>query len=120
MVKDAEKFKVADKQYQEKVKAMNSLETYTQNMATMLECHGAKVGLRERRKMGVAINLTIQWLDQNLVLAEGCKFEEKMIELEGVCGPIIKKMLETQNSSTSSNGASGSRAKIEIIKLELD
>lgn len=109
MLKDAEKYKVEDEKYRQKVKAMNALDNYTQDVMVMLKNHGNKIGLKDKRKMGDAIDQTVRWLDWNNLLVDGCRFEDKMKELESVCEPIIAKIMQHQNDDVPA-----SDIKIEI------
>ena len=117
-MKEAEKYKAADEEYRHKAKAMNDLDKYAFEMKRMLRCHWRKIGLKGKRKMGDAVDQTIQWLDWNSLLAEASKFEEKMKELESICEPIVKKIYTNLDADAASVEASISVPKIEIIELD--
>lgn len=66
----------------------------------------------DKRKVGDAIEKTLQWLEWNHLLAKACKFEEKMEELKSICEPIIAKMNQQKDACAKAI------PKIEIIELD--
>ncbi|KAH9605945.1 hypothetical protein KSS87_012920 [Heliosperma pusillum] len=99
MLKEAEKYKVEDEIYRQKVEAINSLENYAETMKRALRRHGRTVCRKKERKMGDAIEQTVQWLDWNFLLADVAKFKDKLKELEDICKPIVGLMLKGNNES---------------------
>lgn len=117
MMKDAEKYKDEDEKYRQKMKAMNSLETYAKCMKNTLRCYGKNIRLKDKRKMGDAIEQTIRWLDWNFLLSNVEKIEDKMKELESICEPIVANMSQSQHEVAATQ-ASRTAPKIEIIDID--
>ncbi|KAK9748932.1 hypothetical protein RND81_02G091300 [Saponaria officinalis] len=113
MLKEANKFKVEDEIYRQKVQARNALENYAGSMRSILRRHGRNVGRKEQRKMGDAIEQAIQWVDWNFLLADVRRFEDKMEELKEICDPIVSKMLQ----AVEIDGTDIS-PKVEIIDID--
>ncbi|XP_074321490.1 heat shock cognate 70 kDa protein-like [Silene latifolia] len=111
MLRDAEMYKVEDEQYRHKVKAMNELDNYTHYLASMLKRSGKRVGRKDERKVGDAIEKTRQWVDWNFMLAQGIKFEDKLKEVESICEPIIGKMNQAEKDGVTLQ-------KIEVIDID--
>ncbi|XP_021760868.1 heat shock cognate 70 kDa protein 2-like [Chenopodium quinoa] len=91
MIKVAEKLNYEDDQKRRKAKAKNDMENYAHEKRRLLRCDADKIGKKDRRKVEDAIQQTLQWLDWN-VLTEASKFEDKMLELQSICDPIIAQM----------------------------
>ncbi|KAL2893928.1 Heat shock cognate 70 kDa protein [Bienertia sinuspersici] len=92
MLREAEIYRYEDEQYKEKVRLMNELENYAEEMRCMVK--SKNIELNDKRKMEDAIDHTEQWLDWNYLHTESSKFKNKLKELESVCLPIISKMYE--------------------------
>ncbi|XP_074284326.1 heat shock cognate 70 kDa protein-like [Silene latifolia] len=107
MLKEADKYKVEDEIYRQKVEAINALENYAGTMKSMLRRHGRTVSRKQERKMGDAIEQTVQWLDWNFLLADVGKFKDKLKELKDICEPIVGRMLRDNENN-------GLAPKIEI------
>ncbi|KAF7147609.1 hypothetical protein RHSIM_Rhsim03G0170400 [Rhododendron simsii] len=105
MVQEAAKFKLEDEEQKKKDEVKNMLENYAYNMRNVInnEKTGAKIPPANKRKIEVALEQAIQWLDENQ-LAEREEFEDKMKELEGICNPSIAKMYHGSGSGGSDAG----------------
>ena len=91
MVKSAEKFKEEDEKRKAMVEARSNLENYVYNTRNSLkdgETDATKEAWIEAEPI---VEETIKWLDGN---QEG-DFVQKMKEVEGLIGPIMKKMYGT-------------------------
>ncbi|GMY35599.1 heat shock 70 kDa protein [Fagus crenata] len=95
MVKEAEKYKAEDEDVKKKVEAKNSLENYAYNMRNSVrdDKNAGKLDPADKEKIEKAVNDAIEWLERNQ-LAEVDELEDKLKELEGLCGPIIAKMYQ--------------------------
>ena len=95
MVKEAEKYKAEDEEVKKKVEAKNALENYAYNMRNTVrdEKIAGKLDPADKEKIEKAVTDAIDWLEKNQ-LAEIDELEDKMKELEGLCGPIIAKMYQ--------------------------
>lgn len=95
MVKEAEKYKSEDEEVKKKVEAKNALENYAYNMRNTVrdEKIAGKLDPADKEKIEKAVSDTIDWLEKNQ-LAEVDELEDKLKELEGLCGPIIAKMYQ--------------------------
>ncbi|KAK9748928.1 hypothetical protein RND81_02G091200 [Saponaria officinalis] len=113
MLKEANKFKVEDDIYRQKVQSRNALENYAGSMKSVLRRHGRNIGRKEQRKMGDAIEQAIQWVDWNFLLADVRRFEDKMEELKEICDPIVSKMLQAIEID-----GTDIRPKVEIIDID--
>ncbi|XXG54752.1 hypothetical protein AAC387_Pa03g2551 [Persea americana] len=92
MLRDAEKYKLEDKEFKRKAQARNALEDYTYDMKKTIndEKFGSKLSSRDKKKIEKAIEKMSQWLDKN-ELADADKYLHKKKELESICKPIIAK-----------------------------
>ncbi|XP_056167618.1 heat shock 70 kDa protein-like [Syzygium oleosum] len=95
MVKEAEQYEAEDVDVKRKVEAKNSLENYAYNMRNTIRDDkiAGKLNPEDKEKIEKAVNEVIEWLDRNQ-LAEVDEFEDKLKELEALCGPIISKMYQ--------------------------
>ncbi|XP_021718201.1 heat shock cognate 70 kDa protein-like [Chenopodium quinoa] len=93
MVEEAIKFKAQDEKLKEAAIAKNNLEVYVDKMTSTMKSCRRKIGIKNKKQLGDAIEKTTQWLNLNYLLPEACKFEEKLNELERICEPILEKML---------------------------
>ncbi|KAL2893930.1 Heat shock cognate 70 kDa protein [Bienertia sinuspersici] len=117
MVKAAEKYKAEDEERKKAINLKNKLENYVYEVKGSLRGFAKRINIKDKRKMGDAIEHTAQWLEWNHLLAEACKFEEKMEELKSVCEPIIAKMNQQKDDSTKKD-VNRASPKIEIIELD--
>ncbi|XP_048490841.1 heat shock 70 kDa protein 1-like [Beta vulgaris subsp. vulgaris] len=93
MVAEAEMYKAQDEQQRKMMKAKNALENYANNMWDILHSYGKiKIGIKEMKKMKETINQTFQWLEENADNAEASEFEEKLVDLERICGDVATKI----------------------------
>ncbi|KAG6627961.1 hypothetical protein CIPAW_15G166000 [Carya illinoinensis] len=95
LVRDAEKYKAEDEEVKKKVDSKNTLENYAYNMRNTLrdEKIASKLDSADKEKIEKAVNEALEWLEKNQ-LAEVDDLEDKLKELEGICGPIIAKMYQ--------------------------
>lgn len=126
LVQDAEKYKAEDEEVKKKVEAKNSLENYAYSMRNTLrdEKIGGKLDPADKEKIEKAVNDVIEWLDRNQ-LAEVDEIEDKLKELEGICGPIIAKLYQSGGGEAhpgdgmpdggSTGSGSGPGPKIEEV-----
>ncbi|XP_030954905.1 heat shock 70 kDa protein [Quercus lobata] len=132
MVKEAEKYKAEDEEVKKKVEAKNSLENYAYNMRNTVrdEKIAGKLDPSDKEKIEKAVSDAIDWLEKNQ-LAEIDELEDKLKELEGLCGPIIAKMYQgggagdmpmggdmpggSRGYGGGSTGSSGPGPKIEEV-----
>ncbi|KAB1211972.1 Heat shock 70 kDa protein [Morella rubra] len=105
LVQDAEKYKAEDEEVKKKVEAKNSLENYAYSMRNTLrdEKIGGKLDPADKEKIEKAVNDVIEWLDRNQ-LAEVDEIEDKLKELEGICGPIIAKLYQSGGGEAHPGG----------------
>ncbi|CAL8265473.1 unnamed protein product [Gadus morhua 'NCC'] len=86
MVRDADQYKVKDKQQRENIAAKNALESYAFNMKSSLREDNLKdrVSEEDRKKVEEKCEQTILWLENDqLARKEECK--RKLKELEKLC-----------------------------------
>ena len=132
MVKEAEKYKAEDEEVKKKVEAKNALENYAYNMRNTVrdEKIAGKLDPADKEKIEKAVTDAIDWLEKNQ-LAEIDELEDKLKELEGLCGPIIAKMYQgggagdmpmggdmpggSRGYGGGSTGSSGPGPKIEEV-----
>ena len=132
MVKEAEKYKSEDEEVKKKVEAKNALENYAYNMRNTVrdEKIAGKLDPADKEKIEKAVSDAIDWLEKNQ-LAEIDELEDKLKELEGLCGPIIAKMYQgggagdmpmggdmpggSRGYGGGSTGSSGPGPKIEEV-----
>ncbi|XP_040997541.1 heat shock 70 kDa protein-like [Juglans microcarpa x Juglans regia] len=95
LVRDAEKYKAEDEEVKKKVDAKNALENYAYNMRNALrdEKIASRLDPADKEKIEKAVNEALEWLEKNQ-LAEVDELEDKLKELEGICGPVIAKMYQ--------------------------
>lgn len=106
MVKDSEKYKIADEAQKETISAKNSLETYVYQMKSTIEDDKlkTKISETERKTIGNKCAETINWLSKNQKATKE-KFVHHNKELKKVCNPIIAKIYQGQGGVPS--GLSG-------------
>lgn len=109
MVETAKKYKAEDEERKKAAKAKNTLETYVYEMKGTLRGIVKRVNMKDKRKVNDVIEHITQWLEWNNLLAESCKFEEKMKELESICEPIIANMKKQEKTYVE---------EIEIVELD--
>uniref|UniRef100_A0A0D6R5C5 Heat shock protein 70 n=1 Tax=Araucaria cunninghamii TaxID=56994 RepID=A0A0D6R5C5_ARACU len=129
MVQEAEKYKAEDEELKKKIESKNTLENYAYNMRNTIkdEKISGKLDPSDKKKIEVAVDEAIQWLDGNQ-LAEQEEFDDKMKELESICNPIIAKMYQGEGgagspgadgfggaSAAADTGESGAGPKIEEV-----
>ncbi|XP_074272601.1 heat shock 70 kDa protein 18-like [Silene latifolia] len=109
MVKEVEKYKAQDEAFREAVVAKNKLENYVDEVKKKVSVSGAKIDLRDKRKVGDAIEQTEAWLDWNNMFGEARIFEEKVEGLKNIWEPVYKKLR---------TGDARICPKIEILELD--
>ncbi|XP_057248116.1 heat shock cognate 70 kDa protein 2-like [Beta vulgaris subsp. vulgaris] len=91
MVEVAERYRVQDEEHRKRVQAKNALQSYANNMWEVVnDNRKVEIGINEE-KIKDAVKQTLQWLE-GTDLAEASKFEEKLKELEILCGHFARKM----------------------------
>ncbi|KAJ8450322.1 hypothetical protein Cgig2_004779 [Carnegiea gigantea] len=119
MLKEAEKYNAQDEERERASKALNDLESYVHFVRDIWAGCGKKIGEKDRRKMGDAIEQTMQWVEWNDLLADATKFEEKMKELKSICRPVIEKMHQWQDDDGAELSDTSSGVEIvEIVELD--
>merc|ERR1712126_329334 len=93
-VSDSEETKVKDEKQKERISAMNSLESYCSNMKSTVEDEKFKDKISDSDKETVTkkCDETIKWMETNQ-LAEVDEFQDQQKAVEGVCNPIINKLM---------------------------
>jgi len=95
MLKDAEKYKAEDEEFNGKVGAKNGLESYAYSMKNTINDTKFKDKLDsgDKDKMESALTAAINWIDANPQATKE-EFGKKQKELEATCSPIIQKMYQ--------------------------
>ncbi|XP_066386290.1 heat shock 70 kDa protein BIP2 [Miscanthus floridulus] len=108
MVREAEEFAEEDRRVRERVDARNRLENYVYRVrATVRDAGGmaGKIGEEDRERMETALAEALEWLEEQDGAAgrtaEKEVYEEKLREVEEVCGPVIKQVYEKSAGSAS-------------------
>ncbi|GJM96368.1 hypothetical protein PR202_ga13195 [Eleusine coracana subsp. coracana] len=98
MVREAEEFAEEDRRVRDRVDARNRLENYVYRMRSTVKDGGmgSKISEDDREKMEAALSETLEWLEEQDGgrAAEKEDYEEKLKEVEQVCGPIMKQVYE--------------------------
>uniref|UniRef100_A0A0E0KI38 Luminal-binding protein n=1 Tax=Oryza punctata TaxID=4537 RepID=A0A0E0KI38_ORYPU len=99
MVRDAEEFAEEDRRVRERVDARNRLENYVYRMRSTVRDGrmAGKIGDDDKETMEAALTEALEWLEDNdggARTAEKEDYEERLKEVEQVCGPIIKQVYE--------------------------
>ncbi|TVU45428.1 hypothetical protein EJB05_04915, partial [Eragrostis curvula] len=119
MVREAEEFAEEDRRVRERVDARNRLENYVYRMRSAVRDGGVggKIGEEDKEKMEAALTETIEWLEEQDGgrTAEKEDYEEKLKEVEQVCGPIIKQVYE--KSGGGAGGAAGQGDDDDVNEL---
>ena len=102
MVKDAEKFKEVDKKQKERVFARQRLENYCLNVKNNIEDKVVvdMISKDEKKKITEKCDETLRFLD-DFPQAYVQVFQNKQIEVEGLCNPIISKLNRSFYNETS-------------------
>ncbi|KAM0028159.1 putative Heat shock protein 70 family [Helianthus debilis subsp. tardiflorus] len=90
MVKEAEKYKLADQEYKRRVNAYNDLEDCIYNMKKKVKEYkvSKKVHLESLKKMENTIDVTNEWLEDNQA-APINDLQRKKVFLEFVCSQLL-------------------------------
>ncbi|KAK9741046.1 hypothetical protein RND81_03G077900 [Saponaria officinalis] len=86
MVDDAEKYKVQDMKQQKLLLAKSALENYANDICDRLSAVGNVNCKAKEEKIKDAMDSTLQWLELNSDISEVSVFEEKLRELQNICG----------------------------------
>ncbi|KAL3638148.1 molecular chaperone bip1 [Castilleja foliolosa] len=91
-VREAEEFADEDKKVREKIEARNKLETYIYNVKSSINSDefGGKIESEDKETIEGALKEAMEWLDDNRD-ADKDELDERMVELEDVCNPVMKK-----------------------------
>jgi heat shock protein 5 len=114
MVREAEEFAEEDRRVRERVDARNRLENYVYRMRSTVKDGGGvagNIGEEDRERMEAALAEALEWLEEQDGggrTAEKEDYEEKLREVEEVCGPVIKQVYEK-----SGGGAGGSAGAVD-------
>ncbi|XP_074272598.1 heat shock 70 kDa protein 18-like [Silene latifolia] len=109
MVKEAEKYKAQDEAFLDAVVAKNKLENYVSEVKKKVIVSGAKIALRDKRKVDDAIEQTQSWLNWNYMFGDARIFEEKLEGLKNIWEPVCNKMRPDDARTCP---------KIEILELD--
>lgn len=114
LVREAERYKEEDEEVKKKVEAKNGLENYVYGMRNTVrdEKFGGKMSGEDKERIERGLEEVIEWLERNQ-LAEVEEFDEKLKELEGLCGPIVEKMYRGGDDRMGGDGGGG--PKIEEV-----
>ncbi|XP_074270395.1 heat shock cognate 70 kDa protein-like [Silene latifolia] len=115
MKSDAKKYKDEEEERKKASKAKNRLESYVLESKGRLRSCGMKIGRKEKRKLGDAIEQATKWLDWNHLLFDTAKIDDKMKEVESICEPIFENMHQGNAADLVDDN---SRVKIEIVELD--
>ncbi|KAG2546489.1 heat shock 70 kDa protein BIP2 [Panicum virgatum] len=121
MVREAEEFAEEDRRVRERVDARNRLENYVHRMRAAVKDGGGvagKIGEEDRERMEAALAEALEWLEEQdggARTAEKEDYEEKLREVEEVCGPIIKQVYE--KSGGGAGGSAGAADEDDVNEL---
>lgn len=107
--------KAGDEERDKETEAKSRLENYVYKMKDTLKGIAKRINIKDKRKLGNAIEQTTQWLEWNVLLVESSKFEEKLQELKSICEPLIAKMQLLENACMKTIRV---LPKIEMVKLD--
>ncbi|CAN0926594.1 Heat shock 70 kDa protein BIP1 [Linum grandiflorum] len=103
MVKEAEERAEEDKRVRERVEARNNLESYVYNMKSTIDDGdgvGGKIDSDDKERMESVLKEAMEWMDDNLNGgAEKEDYDDKLKEVEYVCGPVIKRVYQQQQGA---------------------
>ena len=109
LVRDAEKYKQQDEEIKKKVEAKNGLENYCYSIRNTLKDEKLqdKISSDEKSQVESAIEETLKWVEttQN---ASAEEYESKQKNLENIFNPIVTKLYNSGNSSSSGGYDAGS------------
>ncbi|CAL4918660.1 unnamed protein product [Urochloa decumbens] len=112
MVREAEEFAEEDRRVRERVDARNRLESYVYRMRAAVKDVAGKVGEEDRERMEAALAEALEWLEEHDGAAAGKEdYEEKLREVEEVCGPVIRQVYE------KSGGGAGAADEDDVNEL---
>ncbi|CAL4935539.1 unnamed protein product [Urochloa decumbens] len=112
MVREAEEFAEEDRRVRERVDARNRLESYVYRMRAAAKDVAGKVGEEDRERMEAALAEALEWLEEHDGAAAGKEdYEEKLREVEEVCGPVIRQVYE------KSGGGAGAADEDDVNEL---
>ena len=108
MVKEAEKFKDADKKKQALTEAKNGLEGYLYSMKNSMDDEkiGGKLAKNDKDAITTAVEDGIKWLDENQDKDKDT-YDNKKKEVEKICNPIMTKMYQEQGGQQQGQGQGG-------------
>lgn len=95
MVREAEEFADEDKEIKEKIDARNKLEGYAYNVKSQVSDKDKladKISSSDKETMEKAIADALSWLESAQDASKD-EYEAQLKDLEGVCSPIISKVL---------------------------
>ncbi|RLN18513.1 luminal-binding protein 4-like [Panicum miliaceum] len=121
MVREAEEFAEEDHRVRERVDARNRLENYVYRMRATVKDGGGvagNIGEEDRERMEAALAEALEWLEEQDGggrTAEKEDYEEKLREVEEVCGPVIKQVYE--KSGSGAGGSAGAADENDVNEL---
>ncbi|XP_062213291.1 heat shock 70 kDa protein BIP2 [Phragmites australis] len=119
MVREAEEFAEEDRLVRERVDARNRLENYVYRLRATVRDGGmgGKIGEEDRERVEAALEEALEWLEEQDGgrTAEKEEYEEKLKEVEEVCGPIIKQVYE--KSGGGAGGSAGAGDEDDVNEL---
>jgi len=102
LVKDAEKYKQEDEKVKKRVESRNSLENYIYNIRNTLKDEKLKdkISGEDRSKAESIVEDGLKWVESHQT-ADAEEFEQKQKEIEGIFNPIITKVYQQAQGSSS-------------------
>ncbi|KAG4103149.1 hypothetical protein H8356DRAFT_1031337 [Neocallimastix lanati (nom. inval.)] len=111
MVKDAEKFKNADRKSEEKVIAKQELENYLYQVENTIlgdDALSSKMKRSERRSIEDALSEAMEWMDLNADAAKG-DYHNQQKKIEKIVGDVMTSVYK--NESKPTNGSRRERRR---------
>ena len=120
MVRDAEKYKAEDQAHSDRIKSKNVLENYTYSLRNSLTEQKLKEKLNENELQSLekAVNDTSKWIDTHNDASKE-QYEQKLLDLEKLCNPILAKAYPT-GKSNENNNSNNDNKKNNKQETELD
>lgn len=122
MVQEAEEYAEEDKLWKETIQARHKVEGYAFSMRATVNDKdklGHKIDEDDRSTIIEAVQSTLDWLDENPD-AEKEEYEEQMLELEGVCNPIIQSLYQRDGGSEGGGGGRGGEGDEDFDDFDED
>ncbi|XP_074262968.1 heat shock 70 kDa protein 18-like [Silene latifolia] len=93
VLKEAEKYRVEEQQYENLVKAKNTIENYANSVWDIATIYGEMVGIdcQTLKNVEDEIEKTYQWLDWNVELVEASNYVDRLRELKNISEPFVSR-----------------------------